>query len=138
MTINFRLTLIPALALLLASCSPRVVESWRTEYVYSDRLQVDTTFIHDSTSIREFVKGDTVRITEYRDRYHYDYRYLTVRDTVAVHDTTTVEREKLVEKELTRWQAFRLRWFGVLAAALLAALAWIFRKPLLALLRKII
>lgn len=43
-----------------------------------------------------------------------------------------------VEKPLTAWQTFRLRWFGLLVAVLLALLLWTFRKPLLFWIRKII
>ena len=136
-THNANLFAITAIAL-VCSCSPRVIEHVRTEYVYRDRVQVDTTYLHDSTFIREYIKGDTVRITEYRDRYHYDYKYISKTDTVAVHDTLTVERTKEVEKKLTAWQAFRLRSFGWLLVSLVLALAWIFRKPLLALLKRIL
>ena len=135
-THNANLFAITAIAL-VCSCSPRIVEHVRTEYVYRDRVQEDTTYLHDSTFIREYIKGDTVRITEYRDRYHYDYKYIYKNDTVAVHDTLTVARTKEVEKKLTAWQAFRLRSFGWLLVSLVLALAWIFRKPLLALLKRI-
>ena len=61
-----------ALAVLLAGCSPRIIETVRVEY--RDRVRVDTTFVHDSTWVKEYIKGDTVRVTEFRDRYVYQYR----------------------------------------------------------------
>lgn len=43
-----------------------------------------------------------------------------------------------VEKELSAWQKFRLQSFWVLVAVALAALGFIFRKPLYALVRRFI
>lgn len=64
--------------------------------------------------------------------------------TTVVHDTVIVEKEaheitveKLVEKPLTKWQKFRLTGFWLLALGCAAALAYIFRKPLLSLIGKI-
>lgn len=107
-----------------AACSPRIIEKVRTEYIYRDVYQRDTTVLHDSTYIREYVKGDTVRITEYRDRYLYRDRLVERTDTVAVHDTTTVTRE--VEKRMNGWQRFRLDGFWVLLAALAIVIAVLF------------
>lgn len=118
------------------SCSPRVVtvETVRTEY--RDRVQVDTTYQRDSIRVYEFVKGDTVRIVEYRDRWRTAFRYL--RDTVALRDTVTTVREVSVEKPLTRWQRLRLAAFPwlLLAAGVLAA--WVFRRPLAAIARQLL
>ena len=124
------------LAVLTAGCSPRIVETVRTEYVYRDRERVDTTWLKDSVYIREFVKGDTVRIVEYRD--HLVYQYKMVRDTVAVRDSVAVEsiREVRVEKSLTWWQKFRLRAFWWLLGGVALAVVWIFRKPVLSILKR--
>lgn len=123
-------------AALLVACSPKVIETVRIEY--RDRVQVDTTFVHDSTFIREYIKGDTVRITEYKDRYVYQYRYL--RDTVAVHDTTAVEtvKEVKVEAPIPPGKRMKIRAFWWLVAACSGLLVWTFRKPFLALLRRVI
>jgi hypothetical protein len=112
------------------------VETVRTEYVYRDRERVDTTWLKDSVYIREFVKGDTVRIVEYRD--HLVYQYKMVRDTVAVRDSVAVEsiREVGVEKSLTWWQKFRLRAFWWLLGGVALAVVWIFRKPVLSILKR--
>ena len=124
------------LAVLTAGCSPRIVETVRTEYVYRDRERVDTTWLKDSVYIREFVKGDTVRIVEYRD--HLVYQYKMVLDTVAVRDSVAVEsiREVKVEKTLTWWQKFRLRAFWWLLGGVALAVVWIFRKPVLSILKR--
>ena len=128
-----------AVALLLVagwmvSCSPRIVEKVRTEYIYKDRVRVDTTWLKDSVYIREWIKGDTIRIVEYRDHLVYQYRML--RDTVMVRDSVAVEsiREVQVEKSLTWWQKFRLRAFWWLLGGVAGCCVWIWRKPLLALL----
>lgn len=119
------------LLLILSGCSPRIVETVRTEYVYQDRIERDTTIVHDSVHVREFVKGDTIRITEYRD--HLVYRYKYIRDTLAVHDSVAVEtiKEVPVEKPLTGWQRFRIRAFWWLLAVAAGLGLWTFRKPLL-------
>jgi len=115
--------------LLLAGCSPRIVEKVRYEYIYTER--VDTTFIKDSVYLKEYIKGDTVRIVEFRDRYKYQYKM--VRDTVAVHDTTAIETVKTVEveKPLSGYQKAGIGAFPWLVAAIALLLAWTFRKRLL-------
>lgn len=123
--------------LVLAGCSPRIVETVRTEYVYQDRIERDTTIVHDSVHVREFVKGDTIRITEYRD--HLVYRYKYIRDTLAVHDTTSVEtvKEVEVEKPLSAGQKAKIGAFWYLVIAVAGLGLWTFRKPLLKLITKI-
>lgn len=121
------------LPFVLAGCSPRIVEHVRTEYVTVER--VDTTIVRDSVYVREQIKGDTVRLTEYRDRYVYKYR--AVHDTLQVHDTTTVERviTQKVEKPLTVVQRAKIGAFWWLLGGLALALLWIFRRPILKLLK---
>ena len=118
------------------SCSPKIVEHVRTEYVYRDRVQHDTTFVHDSTYIKEYVKGDTLKIIEYRERYKYLYKYINKTDTVAVHDTLSVEKVKevKVERKLSWWQRFRLVVFPVLILGLL----WAYRKQIIAFVKTLI
>lgn len=123
---------------LLVGCSPKVIETVRTEYVYRDRVERDTTYVKDSIWVKEYVKGDTVRLLEYRDRIVFRDRYKTVHDTVAVHDSVAVERVKEVEKPLSAWKKVRLGAFWWLLAALAGCLAWIFRKPLVKLIKTII
>ena len=123
------------LLLILSGCSPRVIENVRTEYVYQDRIERDTTIVHDSVHVREFVKGDTVRITEYRD--HLVYRYKYVRDTLAVHDSVAVEtiKEVEVEKPLSVGQRAKIGAFWWLLLAVAGLGLWTLRKPLLKLIK---
>ena len=83
---------ISGLMLLFFICSCKTVYvpvpgETKTEYIYKESR--DTSYIRDSVYIKEVQKGDTVRITEYRDRYRF--RYITSVDTVVVLDSITVE-----------------------------------------------
>ena len=110
------LILITAMAVIAAlvfmgGCSPKVitVPEVHTEYVYRDR--VDSLTLHDSVYIKEYVKGDTVRIVEYRYRDRFQYVYSV--DTVMVADTVQVERETVVvqyENKLRKWQKSLIGW----------------------------
>lgn len=128
------------LLLMLTGCSPRIVETVRTEYVYRDRVQVDTTVLRDSIRIREVVQGDTVRITEYRDHLVYQYKLLAQTDTVIVRDSVAVERpvEVEVEKPLTGWQRFRIGAFWWLLALAAGLAGWTFRKPIVKLIKTVL
>lgn len=117
------------------SCSPKIVEKVVTKIEYVDVHHRDTLITKDSVYIREWLKGDTVFVEKYRDKYVYRDRW---RDSVSVkevHDTTTVEKK--VERELTAGQKTKIGAFWWLLTGLVAALAWIFRKPILALIKKL-
>lgn len=77
------------LVCLLMSCKTVYVPvpgETKTEYVYKESR--DTSYIRDSVYIKEVQKGDTVRITEYRDRYRF--RYVSVHDTITRVDSVAV------------------------------------------------
>lgn len=130
---NSRLSILLAVLLLAASCSPRIVEHVRTEVVYRDRVQKDSVYFRDSVFVSEKVKGDTVYIDRFKYKYIYKDKYKTDTLLREVHDTTTVEVK--VEKPLPAWKSAKLGAFWWLVAALGVALLWIFRKPLLKLLK---
>lgn len=117
----------------LPSCSPRIVERIV--------VQRDTTIVHhrdslvtrDSIYIREWMKGDTVYIEKYKDRFVYRDRWRDSISVKEVHDTTTVE--KLVEKELSWVQETKIGLFPWLLLAVIGLLAWAFRKPILKLIK---
>ena len=125
-------------AALLVACSPKVVETVRTEYVYRDRVERDTTIVRDSVWIKEKVKGDTVFVEKVRDRLVYRDRWREKTDTLMVRDSVKVETVKEVAKPLNGWQRFRLRWFWVLLGATAGLLVWTFRGPILKLVKTII
>ena len=118
-----------AAALLVASCSPRIVERLVYQHDTTQVVRIDSVryWQKDSVFIRE--KGDTVfqyvEKIRYRDRFRID----TLREVRELHDTTVVERK--VEKELSVGQKAKIGAFWWLLAGLAVCLAWIFRKPLL-------
>lgn len=113
----------------LPGCSPKIIEKVKTEYVYQNVYHRDTLITRDSIYIREWLKGDTVYVEKFKDRYVFRDRW---RDSISireVHDTTTVEKK--VERELTVGQKMKINSFWWLLIGLVLALGWIFRKPIL-------
>lgn len=110
----------------LPGCSPRIVEKVRTEYVYNTVHHHDTTIRRDSVYLREYVKGDTVFVEKYKDRYIFRDRW---RDSIRIeerHDTTAVEVK--VEKPLTWSQKAKIWAFPWLVLAVLGLTAWVTKK----------
>lgn len=139
MTLSYTVlfTLLLSSITFLPGCSPRIIE----KVVY----QHDTTVVHrrdsiirrDSVYVKEWMKGDTVYIEKYKDRYIYRDRW---RDSIKiVRDSVSIEhiKEVKVEKPLSWWQKARIGAFWWLLVGLVAALAWIFRKPLFSLIKKL-
>lgn len=134
-TVLFTLLSTLFLFTILPCCSPKIIE----KVVY----QHDTTVVHkrdsivrrDSVYVKEWMKGDTVFIEKFKDRYIYRDRW---RDSIrVVRDSVSVEhiKEVKVEQPLSWWKRAKLGAFWWILGALVAALAWIFRKPLLSLLK---
>ena len=117
------------LVLLLAtcvSCSPKIVELIVVQHVTTTVHHRDTTYRRDSVPTREWMKGDTVYVDRFRDRYVFRDRW---RDSVSVrevHDTTAVEVK--VEKNLSWAQKAKIGAFPWLVLAVIGAALWIFRK----------
>lgn len=122
-----------ALAALLPGCSPKIVE--RVSYVHdtTNVVRIDSVryYQRDSIFVRE--KGDTIFQYVERIRYRDRFRIDTLVQMREVRDTAFVERK--VEKPLSWWQKARIGAFWWLCGALMLALLWIFRKPLLSLLK---
>lgn len=122
-----------ALAALLPGCSPKIVE--RVSYVHdtTNVIRIDSVryYQRDSIFVRE--KGDTIFQYVERIRYRDRFRIDTLVQMREVRDTAFVERK--VEKPLSWWQKARIGAFWWLCGALVLALLWIFRKPLLSLLK---
>ncbi len=122
-----------ALAALLPGCSPKIVE--RVSYVHdtTNVVRIDSVryYQRDSIFVRE--KGDTIFQYVERIRYRDRFRIDTLVQMREVRDTAFVERK--VEKPLSWWQKARIGAFWWLCGALALALLWIFRKPLLSLLK---
>ena len=78
------------------------VEVIKTDTTYINKVQRDSIYQLDSIYIRD--KGDTVLITKTK----YIYRDKLVRDTVYVSRADSVQVPYPVERQLTRWEQFRL------------------------------
>ena len=122
----------------LPGCSPKIIE----RVVYQRDTTIvnhrDSVFYHDSVYVKEYVKGDTVYVEKYKDRYLYKDKWHDRYIYKEFHDTTTVTVEKKVEKELTAGQKMKINSFWWLLAGLAAALVWIFRKPIINLIKTLI
>lgn len=120
----------------LPGCSPKIIEKVKTEYVYQDVHHRDTLITRDSIYIREWLKGDTVYVEKYKDRYVFRDRW---RDSIrVVRDSVSIEhiKEVKVEKPLSWWQKTRIGAFWWLLGGVILCFAWIFRKPILTVLKK--
>jgi len=119
-------TVLVLLAATLCACSPKIVERIVVQHDTTMVHHRDTTFRRDSIWIREWMKGDTVYIEKYKDRYVFRDRW---RDSISVrevHDTTAFEVK--VEKPLSWSQKAKIGLFPWLLLTLIVALLWIFRK----------
>ena len=107
-------------ALAVSSCSPRIAQQIgsSTQIQYRDRIieRVDSVVVRDS--VVNYLKGDTVFIEKYRDRWRTKYK--TEKDTIFVQKTDTLLVEKKIEKELTAFQKAKIDafWWLVLFSAL--------------------
>lgn len=111
-----------------AGCSPKIVERIVVQHDTTTVHHRDTTYRRDSVYIREWMRGDTVYVDRFRDRYVFRDRW---RDSVSVrevHDTTAVEVK--VEKSLSLSQKAKIGAFPWLVLAVLGLLLWTFRKRL--------
>ena len=109
--------IVSGLMLLFFVCSCKTTEYVEvpvvhTEYVYKESK--DTAYVRDSVYIKEVQKGDTIRITEYRDRYRF--RYITLTDTIIRLDSISVpypvEVVKIDHKQTWLQKTFMLIGIG--------------------------
>lgn len=89
------------------------VETVKHDSIYINKVQVDSVYHRDSIYVVD--KGDTVFI--YKDRYTYKYKDRT--DTLYVTNTDSIQVPYPVEKELTKWQQFRMDFGGWAIAAVI-------------------
>lgn len=93
----------------LSSCRTQYipVETIKTEYRTRDSIRHDSIYQQDSVYVT--VKGDTVY--EYKYKYLYKYQYINRTDTLM--KTDSIQIPYLVEKQLSKWQSFKLDFGGV-------------------------
>lgn len=106
------------IVLVLAICSCRSVkyvpvETVKHDSIYINKVQVDSVYHRDSIYVVD--KGDTVFL--YKDRYIYKYKDRT--DTLYITNTYSIQVPYPVEKELTKWQQFRMDFGGWAIAAVI-------------------
>ncbi len=107
------------------------VETVRTQTEEVTRWRTDTVTQGDTRII--YIKGDTV--IDRRDRWRD--RITQVHDTLYRERTDSVAVPYPVERELTRWERIRLSSWPWLAAALALCAAWLLRRPILSLIRRL-
>ena len=136
-----KIIIILAAVAMLAGCRTTkyvTVPEHHTDTVYQVKNMRDSIYLHDSTFVREYVKGDTVRIvtemwhTQYRDRLKTDTVYRSKTDSVPV--PYPVEKTVKVAKPLTWWQQARLHLANItlyLLAIFAGIKLWKYRKKIL-------
>lgn len=152
---------IGAIFLALCACSPKILPPV-IEYRDSVRVEIRERIVHDTVTFEvpvikeknvtrdttshlenDWAKSDASLIDGFLEHsLETKGRTVYVPVAVPVHDTIYVEKEavetiitKEVEKPLTLWQKARLRAFWWLLAGFVACLFWIFRKPMLRILK---
>ena len=119
----------------MAGCKTKevvTVTEHHTDTIWRTQHHRDSIYLHDSTFVREFIQGDTVRVitemwhTQYRDRLKTDTLYRSRTDSVPVPYTVIKE----VEKKLSKVQK-GLMGMGVVSLLGLLAFAGFKMKRLL-------
>ena len=122
---NHHYLVIIVAAILAASCSPRIIERVRVERDTLVTHHRDSIQVRDSVYVREWIKGDTVFVDRYRDRFVYRDRW---RDSVVTKvDSVAIERtiEVKIEKPLSWWKKAKIAafwWLVVLSVSLAGAM----------------
>lgn len=139
------------------ACSPKVVEKIVTEIEYRDRVVHDTATVSIPVEVEKIVTRDTVSHLENKyaksDACVYDgflshsleSKPQIIKVPIEVHVTDTVYKESSVttefvevEKKLSWWQSMKIGAFWWLLIATIALSLWVFRKPIIAIIKKFI
>ena len=110
----------------LSSCHPRVITQLQVhrDTTYVTAWLRDSVVRRDSIWIKEQTKGDTIRITEYRDRWRERVR--VQHDTIIRHQTDTIALQTTIERKVEQslgWgKKMRLRAF--LPLLIVALIGW--------------
>lgn len=112
--IAYLLVVITLISMMAIGCTRTIYEPldrvvYKTDTLRQTNVRIDSIIERDSVAV--YVKGDTVRITQYRDRLRWRDRVDTVYK--ARVDTTRVEVPVAVEKELSRWEKLKMDFGGL-------------------------
>ena len=164
LAIIWYILLIVLFALCISSCSPRIVEKIVTEYrdttIYKETIKDTTVYVPLPLGKDQAIVhvGDTshletqVAVSEAfvgKDGFlHHSLenkkeslpvvvpiRSMTIQ--TKVNSAQIITKYEYVEKPLSRWKEFKLGSFWWLLAGLILSLGWIFRKPILSILKKL-
>lgn len=133
--------------LMLDGCSPKIIERVETKIEYRDRIVHDTATFEVPVEVEKIVTRDTMSHLENHWaksdavvsngflRHSLESKPQIVKVPVEVHVTDTLWKESStaaeyvdVPTELSRWQKLRIGAFWWLFGAVIALLAWTFRK----------
>ena len=132
---------------LMSGCSPKIVEKVVTQVEYRDRVVHDTATVEVPVEVEKIITRDTVShlennwaksdamVSDGFLHHSLESKPRIIQVPVEVHVTDTLwkeqeikEVEKLVEKELTWWQRFRMEAFPWLLLAVVLLLLYVFLK----------
>ena len=106
----------------LWGCKPYKVA--QRETVIKDSLYIVQRMI-DRVLIRDSVFERHVHDTIYRYRERETVRYLSLRDTLYIERRDSVSVPYPVERQLTKWEAVRMRLGDILLAVFIAGLLYV-------------
>lgn len=133
--------------LILDGCSPKIIERVETKIEYRDRIIHDTATFEVPVEVEKIVTRDTMShlenhwaksdavVSDGFLSHSLESKPQIVKVPVEVHVTDTLWKEASVKTEevevpadLSWWQKFRINSFWWLFGAIIALLAWTFRK----------
>ena len=113
----------------LLGCKPYKVA--QRETVIKDSLYITQRMI-DRVLIRDSVYERHVHDTVYKYKERETVRYLSLRDTLYIEKRDSVSVPYPVERQLTKWEAVRMRLGDILLAVFIAGLlyvvVWLIRR----------
>lgn len=162
----FKISAIFAISLLLFACSSqRKVIQQQTQETRVE-TKYERIFVHDTTYLEIPLQSAEKTVQDSASHLENEYATSDARinaDGSLFHSLQTKPQKKAVptereverkdsivyvdkevevpvpvEKELTKWQSFKIDYFGWLVGVLLASLVVIFRKPIIKLIRRFI
>ena len=117
------------IALSLLGCKPYKVA--QRETVIKDSLYITQRMI-DRVLIRDSVYERHVHDTVYKYKERETVRYLSLRDTLYIEKRDSVSVPYPVERQLTKWEATRMRLgdisLAVFIAGLLYVVVWLIKR----------